>query len=128
MFEQALARPMKLLRDLAAEAAEFAETRVALLHIEWQGEKSRLEMLAILVLAAMALVALSFMFVGLAVIVWFWDTPQRALVAGLVALAMIVMCAVTIAALLKTASRGKAAFSRSRAELAHDWRLVKERL
>lgn len=128
MFEQALARPMKLLRDLAAEAAEFAETRVALLHIEWQVEKSRLEMLAILVLAAMALVALSFMFVGLAVIVWFWDTPQRALVAGLVALAMIVMCAVTITALLKTASRGKAAFSRSRAELAHDWRLVKERL
>ena len=128
MFERALARSMKLLRDLAAEAAEFAETRVALLHIEWQVEKSRLEMLAILVLAAMALVALSFMFVGLAVIVWFWDTPQRALVAGLVALAMIVMCAVTIAALLKTASRGKAAFSRSRAELAHDWRLVKERL
>ena len=126
MFERALARSMKLLRDLAAEAAEFAETRVALLHIEWQVEKSRLEMLAILVLAAMALVALSFMFVGLAVIVWFWDTPQRALVAGLGALAMIVMCAVTIAALLKTASRGKAAFSRSRAELAQDWRLVKE--
>lgn len=128
MFEQALARPMRLLREFAAEAAEFAETRLTLLHIEWQGEKSRLKMLAVLTLSAIALLVLSLMFIGLAVIVWFWDTPQRGLVAGLVALTAIVACGVTITALMKTASRGRSAFARSRAELANDWRLVKERL
>jgi len=128
MIEQMLAGPLQALRALATETAEFVETRLALLHVEWRHEKSRLKALLVLVLAAMALGVLSLMFGGFAIIVWFWDTPYRALAAGLVALAGVLACGGCVVAVVRLSQRGHAAFALSRAELANDWRIARDRL
>lgn len=128
MIEQVLAGPLRALRDLATEAAEFAETRLALLHVEWRREKSRLQALLVLVLAAMALGVLALMFGGFAIIVWFWDTPYRALAAGLVALTGMLACGGCVVAVVNLSRRGHASFALSRAELANDWRIARDRL
>ena len=128
MIEQMLAGPLQALRALATETAEFVETRLALLHVEWRHEKSRLQALLVLVLAAMALGVLALMFGGFAIIVWFWDTPYRALAAGLVALAGVLACGGCVVAVVRLSQRGHAAFALSRAELANDWRIARDRL
>ena len=128
MIEQMLAGPLQALRNLAAEAAEFAESRVALLHLEWQSEKSRLKALLVLVLAAIGFGVLTLMFAGFAVIVWFWDTPYRTTAAGLVALTGALACGICVVVVANLAHRGSAAFALSRAELASDWRIARDRL
>ena len=75
------------------------------------------------VLAVVALLLLS-----AAVLVQFWDTPQRALVAWLLAGLWLVACGAVLAVLLSMARKTRSAFALTRRELAQDWRVIKEQL
>ena len=75
------------------------------------------------VLAVVALLLLS-----AAVLVQFWDTPQRALAAWLLAGLWLVACGAVLAVLLSMARKTRSAFALTRRELAQDWRVIKEQL
>jgi hypothetical protein len=74
-------------------------------------------------LTVVALIMLS-----MAVLVHFWDTPQRALVAWLLAGGWLLGWAATLAALVSVARKAGNGFALTRRELAQDWRDIKERL
>ena len=66
--------------------------------------------------------------VSLAVLVHFWDSPQRTLVAWLVAAVWAAGWAAATVSLVSVAQRAGSGFALTRRELAQDWRDIKERL
>lgn len=115
-------------RAVAAEGALAAEDRLALARLEWADQRRRLLWLALLLalfgaLALVALVALS-----AAILVQFWESPQRVLVAWLLAAGWLLACAAALAALLALARRARGMLPLTRGELAKDWRAIKEQL
>ena len=67
------------------EAAIAAEDRVDLARLEWLALKQRLQQLLVLTVLVVGLTVVALVMASLAVVVHFWDTPDRALVAWLVA-------------------------------------------
>ncbi len=65
---------------------------------------------------------------SVALLVQFWDTPHRILVAWLVAGGWLLIWAVVLGTLISTVRQAGNAFALTRRELAHDWREIKERL
>ena len=74
-------------------------------------------------LTMVAMVMLSF-----AVIVHFWDTPQRTLVAWLVAGGWLVAWAGVLLSLISLARQAGQGFALTRHEIVQDWQSIKERL
>ena len=67
------------------EGAIAAEDRLELAHLEWQEQKRRLRYLLVLTILVAGLTVVALILLSLALMVQFWDTPQRILVAWLVA-------------------------------------------
>lgn len=113
---------------LVIEGAIAAEDRIALASLEWQAEKARLRVLLVLgvLLAGLTVVALTVL--SLAVIVHFWDTPERRLAAWLVAGAWVLAWAGVLASVVAVARRASQAFAFTRRELQQDWQSLKETL
>ena len=63
-----------------------------------------------------------------AVLVQFWDTPQRVLVAWILAGVWCAACGGVLVALVSLARRSRNAFALTRRELAQDWHVIKEQL
>ena len=82
-------------------------------------------MLAILV-AGLTVVAL--ILLSLALMVQFWDTPQRILVAWLVAGGWLLLWGAAMWALVSMVRQAGSAFALTRRELLQDWRGIKEQL
>lgn len=112
----------------AIEGAIAVEDRLALAHLEWQEQKQRLRSLVVFALAFAGLTVVALIVVSLAVIVQFWDTPQRTMVAWLVAGGWVLVWAGVLWTLLKVASNASKGFALSREELVRDWRSIKGRL
>lgn len=115
-------------RAAAIEGAIAAEDRLELARLEWQQEKQRLQLLLVLAVAGVGLTVVALVMVSMAILVHFWDTPDRTLVGWLVAGAW---CALWFAIMLTLAlvmRRASNAFALTRHELALDWREIKERL
>ena len=110
------------------EAAIAAEDRMDLVRLEWQDQKQRLQQMLVLTIVVAGLTVVALIMLSLAVVVHFWDTPQRALVAWLVAGLWTVGWAVTLGMLLSVARRAGNGFALTCQELAQDWRDIKERL
>ncbi len=110
------------------EAAIAAEDRMDLVRLEWQDQKQRLQQMLVLTIVVAGLTVVALIMLSLAVVVHFWDTPQRALVAWLVAGLWTVGWAVTLGMLLSVARRAGSGFALTCQELAQDWRDIKERL
>ena len=110
------------------EAAIAAEDRMDLARLEWQDLKRRLQQLLVLtsVVGGVTVVALTML--SLAVLVHFWDSPQRTTVAWLIAGGWAIVWAATLATLVIVGQRAGSGFALTRRELAHDWRDIKERL
>ncbi len=67
------------------EGAIAAEDRMDLARLEWQDQKQRLQQMLVLTIVVAGLTVVALIMLSLAVLVHFWDTPHRTLVAWLVA-------------------------------------------
>ncbi|MDA8520870.1 phage holin family protein [Acidovorax sp. NCPPB 4044] len=116
------------MRAATIEGAIAAEDRLDLVRLEWADEKRRLALIVILVVAVGGLTVIALTLLSLAILVHFWDEPQRTMVAWSIAGTWLVLWAAALAGLFTTAKKAGNAFPLTRRELSEDWRQIKERL
>lgn len=110
------------------EGAIAVEDRMALARLEWQDQKKRLQQILILTILVAGLTVVALIMLSMAVLVHFWDTPQRTLVGWLVAGVWTLGWVVALASLVSVAQRAGDGFALTRRELSQDWLDIKERL
>lgn len=110
------------------EGAIAAEDRMELARLEWQDQKQRLQQILVLTIVVAGLTVVALIMLSLAILVHFWDTPQRTLVAWLIAAVWLAGWGATLASLVSVAQQAGNGFALTRRELAQDWRDIKERL
>lgn len=110
------------------EAAIAAEDRMDLARLEWQEQKKRLQQILVLTIAAGGLTVVALVMLSMAVLVHFWDTPQRVSVAWIVAAVWLAGWGAVLYSLISVAQRARHGFALTRKELAQDWSDIKERL
>jgi uncharacterized membrane protein YqjE len=110
------------------EGAIAAEDRMNLARLEWQDQKQRLQKLLVLTILVAGLTVVALVMLSFAVLVHFWDAPERTTVAWLVAGVWTLGWASMLGALISIARRTGNGFALTRQELAQDWRDIKERL
>ena len=115
-------------RATGAEGVLAAQDRLELAQLEWQQQKRHWRQLLALALTVAALTVLFLGVLSLALIVQFWDTPQRSLVAWLLSGAWLLLWLAAVTALVSVAKRGGGAFGLTRRELRQDWHDFKEGL
>ncbi|WCM90727.1 phage holin family protein [Acidovorax sp. NCPPB 3576] len=115
-------------RAAVIEGAIAAEDRLDLARLEWAEQKRRLGLMVMLVVAVGGLTVVTLVLASLAVLVQFWDSPQRTMVGWLVAGTWLVLWAGALIGLISVAKQAGNAFALTRQELAQDWRDIKERL
>lgn len=115
-------------RTAVAEGAMAVEDRLELARLEWVDHRRRLALLALLLVVFGALAVVTLLLLSAAVLVQFWDTPLRAMVAWILAGVWFVACAGVLWALLSMARQARHAFALTRRELAQDWHTIKEQL
>ncbi|MDH0363598.1 phage holin family protein [Comamonas aquatica] len=116
------------LRANLNEGAMAAEDRIALARLEWSAQKQRLQAIFVLgvVLGGLTIVAL--VLLSLAVLIQFWDSPERSIVAWVIAGVWLLAWAGALALLLSFLRKSSQPFALTRAELARDWAVIKEKL
>jgi uncharacterized membrane protein YqjE len=115
-------------RSYAIEAAIAAEDRTTLFRLELREYKRSLAALIGLALGLAALTVVMLTVLSLAILVQFWDSPDRITVAWVVAglwVAIWVLVASLLASMARKAGDG---FPMTRKELANDWTEIKEQL
>jgi uncharacterized membrane protein YqjE len=115
-------------RLASAEGIVAAQDRLELAQLEWQEQKRHWRKLLALSLAVAALAVLSLIVFSFALVIQFWDTPQRALVAWLLTGFWFMLWASAVVALISVAHRGGDAFGLTRRELKQDWQDMKDQL
>lgn len=115
-------------RALLVEGSVAAEDRLSLARLEWLEHKQRLRQALVLFVAVIAITVVALLMLSLAVLVQFWDTPQRGLVAWLLAGLWFLAWVGTMLALLSKVRQANHAFALTRQELHKDWRAVKAQL
>ncbi len=110
------------------EGAIAVQDRLELAHLEWQDQKKRLVQLLVLVVGVAALTVVALVVLSLALMVHFWDSDQRTMVAWIVAGVWVVGWGAALAALISIATTSTEAFAFTRRELVRDWHEIKERL
>ena len=110
------------------EGAIAVEDRMELARLEWQDQKQRLQHMLVLTILVGGLTVVALIMLSFAVLVHFWDTPQRTLAAWIVAGVWFAGWAAALALLVSMTQRARNGFALTRQELAQDWRDIKERL
>ena len=110
------------------EGAIAAEDRLELARLEWLDQKQRLQQMLVLLIAVTGLTVVTLVLVSIAILVQFWDTPHRVMVAWVVAGVWLVAWCATIIKLVSVARSTGSGFALTRRELSQDWRDIKERL
>ncbi|SEQ36150.1 phage holin family protein [Giesbergeria anulus] len=115
-------------RTLIAEGANAAEDRLELARLEWLEQKRRLRQVLLLGLVVVAVTVVALLLLSLALLVQFWDTPQRSLVAWLLAAGWCLVWLGTVVGFFSALRGMGPAFALTRQELRKDWHAVKEHL
>ena len=110
------------------EGAMAAEDRLELARLEWLDQKQRLQQMLVLLIAVTGLTVVTLVLVSMAILVQFWDTPHRVMVAWVVAGVWLVAWCAAIIKLVSVARSTGSGFALTRRELSQDWRDIKERL
>jgi uncharacterized membrane protein YqjE len=118
---------LRRLRIAAGEGALAAEDRVQLLRLAWEEEKQRLQLLLVLVIAVIGLTTVTVALLSVAVVVHFWETPNRVAAAWVVAAIWIALWLVAAVALMSTLRKTSEAFGPARREFERDWEWVQDR-
>lgn len=116
------------LRANLNEGALAAEDRVALAGLEWAAQKKRLQTILVLAVALGGLTIVAMVMLSMAVLIHFWDSPERNVVAWVLAGVWILIWAAVLGILLSALRKSANPFALTRAELARDWAVVKEKL
>lgn len=116
------------LRANLNEGALAAEDRMALARLEWGAQKKRLQTILVLGIVMGGLTIVALVLLSLAVLVHFWDSPQRAVVAWVIAGVWLLAWLAALLVLLSALRKSSNPFALTRAELARDWTLIKEKL
>ncbi|VTU29988.1 phage holin family protein [Variovorax sp. RA8] len=119
-----LDRRLRRLRIAAGEGALAAEDRAKLLKLAWDEERQRLRLLVALVVAVIGLTTVTVALLSVAIVVHFWDTPNRVPAAWAVAGVWIAAWLLAVLALLNTLRRASTAFEPARREFERDWEWV----
>lgn len=115
-------------RAAVIEGAIAAEDRLELAHLEWSDQKRRLRQMLVLTVAVGGLTVVALILLSLALMVQFWDSPNRTMVAWLIAGTWLLAWAGALIALISVARQAGNAFAFTRHELKKDWRNIKEQL
>ena len=110
------------------EGAIAAEDRLELARLEWLDQKQRLQQMLVLLIAVTGVAVVALVLVSMAILVQFWDTPHRVMVAWVVAGVWLVAWCAAIIKLVSVARSTGSGFALTRRELSQDWRDIKERL
>ncbi|MEZ4128515.1 phage holin family protein, partial [Salmonella enterica] len=84
--------------------------------------------IVVLAIAGAALTVIALILLSIAIMVHFWDSPDRAMVAWIVAGTWVALWAITLVSLVSTGKSAGNPFPLTRRELGEDWRQIKERL
>ena len=110
------------------EAAIAAEDRVDLAQLEWQQHKRSMQTLAVLAIVLGALTVVVLIVLSMAVLVQFWDSEHRQLVAWLLVGGWVLVWGLGLWRLLAAVNQLSSPFRLTRRELKSDWRAMKERI
>lgn len=116
------------LRAQLNEGAMAAEDRMELARLEWGAQKKCLQTILVLGIALGGLTIVALVLLSLAVLIQFWDSPDRSVVAWVIAGVWLLAWAATLAVLLSALRKSTQPFGLTRAELARDWAVLKEKL
>ena len=115
-------------RAAVMEAAIATEDRVELAKLEWKLQRNRLQAIAVLAIALGGLTVVAMVLLSLAVLIQFWDSPDRTTVAWGIAAVWVAAWGGVLWALLSALRKSRSPFLQTRAELARDWQSIKEKL
>ena len=110
------------------EGATALEDRLALARLEWGTQKQSLQTILVLGVAIGGLTIVALIMLSLAIVVQFWDSPQRAVVAWVIAGIWVIGWGAALMILLSALRKLTNPFALTRAELANDWQAMKEKL
>ena len=110
------------------EGALALDDRVTLAQLEWRLQKHRLLRAAVLALLVGCLMVVALVLLALAVVLQFWDAPQRMTVVWALVCGWLMAWGAALWTLWKVLRAINNGFALTRRELAQDWRDIKERL
>ena len=110
------------------ETALALEDRTDLARLEWLQHKRSIQTLMVLAIALGALTVVVLMVLSIAVLVQFWDTEHRRLVAWLLAGGWALVWIIGLLRLLAAANQLSNPFKLTRNELKADWKAMKEKI
>jgi uncharacterized membrane protein YqjE len=119
---------IRRLRIAAGEGALAAEDRVQLLRAAWDEEKQRYKQMLLLVVAVLGLTTVAVALLSVAVVVHFWDTPNRIAAAWSVAALWIVLWLIAVVKLLQAMTGARTVVAETRREFDRDWQWARHRL
>nr|WP_225608702.1 MULTISPECIES: phage holin family protein [unclassified Comamonas] len=115
-------------RAAVIEAAIASEDRVELAKLEWKLQRNRLQSILVLAIALGGLTVVAMVLLSLAILIQFWNSPDRATVAWVIAAVWVAAWGGVLWALLSALRKSRSPFMQTRAELAKDWQSIKEKL
>ena len=115
-------------RAAVIEAAIATEDRVELAKLEWKSQRDRLQAILVLTIALGGLTVVAMVLLSFAILIQFWDSPDRTTVAWVIAAVWVAAWAGVLWALLSALRKSRSPFVQTRAELARDWQNLKEKL
>lgn len=115
-------------RAAIIEGVIAAEDRIELARLEWADQRRRMAQLVVLLVLFGCVAVIALLLLSLAVLVQFWDSPQRVLVAWLLAGGWLLAWVAVAVVLVSIGRQAGNAFALTRRELQQDWRTIKEQL
>ena len=119
---------LQRMRAALGEGSQAAEDRAQLLRLAWEDEKQRLKLVLVLVVAVIGLTTVTVALVSVAVVVHFWDTPQRITAAWSVAGVWLLLWVAIVAWLFSTLRGASESFGPAGRELGRDWQWLQRRI
>ena len=110
------------------EGAIAAEDRIALANLEWEAQKKRLQTILVLAVVMGGVTSVALVLLSVAVLVQLWDSPQRVVAAWVIAGVWLLAWLAVLGVLITTLRKSSHPFALTRAELARDWAMIKEKL
>ena len=123
-----LDRRIRRLKIAAGEGALAAEDRAQLVRMAWDDEKLRLRRMLALALVVVGLTTVVVALLSVAVVVHFWETPQRVTAAWSVAIVWLVLWLAAVLGLVSTVRASANGFDAARREFGRDWGWLRSRI
>jgi uncharacterized membrane protein YqjE len=115
-------------RAAVIETAIAAEDRADLARLEWAQHKRSIQSVVVLLIALGGLSVVVMLMLSVALLVQFWDTEHRVLVAWLLGGGWFAIWAIALWQLMAAVRQLARPFILTRNELSQDWQALKNRL